>query len=55
MTEAEDAVLEEFKNDLKDMSLDEMKRELEQVEVDIDPLEAWQEALSIAIRRAELE
>jgi hypothetical protein len=47
----EDSILDQFKNDLRDMTKTQMQKELDRVQDQIDELEPWAEALSIAIAR----
>lgn len=49
------AAIRAFENDLRDMTPEQMKRELERVSDQIDEDTAWQEALTAAIRRAAKE
>lgn len=51
----DDAAIKEFANDLRDMTAEQMKRELERVTDQIDADTAWQEALTAALRRANQE
>jgi hypothetical protein len=48
--DVDEAAIREFKNDLKNMTVDDMERELRHVEEQIDDLEPWQEALKAALR-----
>ncbi|QIG76181.1 hypothetical protein EVC24_160 [Rhizobium phage RHph_I4] len=47
------AAMADFKNDLEGMTVEQMKRELEEVSERIDNDTAWQEALCASIRAAE--
>lgn len=51
LSQAEKSAADEYKNDMEDMKLSELREELDTVSAKIDEETSWQEALSARIKQ----